>query len=290
MENSKVIGFGEVLWDILPEQKHLGGAPANVAFHCQQFGVSSCIVSAIGNDALGSELLNTLEQKNVNFDLQKSDLPTGSVLVDMKNGIPSYTIVEPVAWDDIKISDSILAEVKNTNAICFGSLAQRNETTRSTLYDMLNHSSPTTIKVFDMNIRKPFINKEWLERSLQFATTLKINDEELELMVDMFDLSRDTEEAILRLMMQTFNLQYLAFTKGAEGSYLLHKNEMSFLPRMEVEAIDTIGAGDSFTAALTTGILQNLPLKEIHSQCNKLAAYVCTQEGAMPEWKGKLQL
>jgi fructokinase len=279
-----VIGIGELLWDMLPDGKQLGGAPANFAYHAQQVGAKGAILSAIGNDLLGSEIGLDIEKLKIQSLISKANYPTGTVAVTIKdNGIPSYEIVENVAWDMISLCEDAKIELKKADAICFGSLAQRNSVSRDSIIEAIGFTSEKCLKVFDINLRQHFYNKEVIKNSLDICNVLKINDEELLVLSDMFGWEGSDIEKC-QFLMQHYQLELLALTCGENGSYLFSEEEQSFLETPKVEVADTVGAGDSFTGAMIMGKLQNKPLSEIHQMAVKVSAFVCTQKGATPSY------
>lgn len=283
MENVlKVIGIGEILWDLLPEGRQLGGAPTNFAFHANQLGLESSIISSVGNDDLGKEILNAIHHTDIISFIDVIDRPTGTVSVQLdKNGIPKYVIHENVAWDFISPSEAALAFAKHSNAICFGSLAQRSETSYYSIKEILKTVSANALKVFDINMRQQFYNERIISNSLDLANVLKINDEEILVFADMFGISGDEYE-IMQQILHNYKLKILALTKGDKGSWLISDKEESFLDTPDVIVADTVGAGDSFTAALVAGLLRERPLQEIHQSAVDISAFVCTQKGATP--------
>ena len=287
MQKKIIIGFGELLWDILDNEKLLGGAPANFGYHCQQLNADARIVSAIGNDDFGDEIIKHFNNKGLTTDyLQRIfNYPTGTVTVEVDvQGIPSYTIHEQVAWDHIEWNDTLEPLSKSADAICFGSLSQRNLVSKTTLQKMLGSVSKQCLKVFDINLRPPYYNTSILSESLQLANIIKMNLEEAIIVGEMFNWGSDIP-IIVKELFKKFNFQLIAITCGEEGSKLFTPEQESFMKVNAVKISDTIGAGDSFTAALVTGWLNQLPLAEIHKLANNLSAYVCTQRGAMPSYK-----
>jgi fructokinase len=287
MQKKLIIGFGELLWDILDNEKLLGGAPANFGYHCQQSGAEARIVSAIGNDDFGDEIIEHFENKGLMTDyLQRtSNHPTGTVTVKVNaQGIPSYTIHEPVAWDYIEWNEVLQSLAQSADAICFGSLSQRSPVSKATLQKMLASVSQRCLKVFDINLRPPFYNTAILAESLELATIIKMNVEEAIIVGDMFQWGSDVQ-VIVKELFKKFNFQLIAITYGEEGSRLFTPGKESFMKVNAVKIADTIGAGDSFTAALITGWLNQFPLAEIHTLATNLSAYVCTQRGAMPSYE-----
>jgi fructokinase len=285
MNNNLVVGLGEVLWDCLPQGRKLGGAPANFAYHVSQFGFESCVISAIGDDDLGHEILDNFNEKGLHYNIPHVAFPTGTVQVSLnEKGIPEYDICTNVAWDNIPFTDAVKQIAQNTHAVCFGSLAQRNEVSRSTIYaflDAMPHT-PDSLRVFDINLRQQFYSAEIIKASLERCNVLKINDEELLILRDMFGYQMDTD-ATCQEILKTYNLRMLILTCGTEGSYVYNADgSWSFLPTPIVEVADTVGAGDSFTAAFVASILQGKTMQEAHKVAVEASAFVCTQHGAMP--------
>ncbi|MDP2721640.1 MAG: carbohydrate kinase [Bacteroidales bacterium] len=287
MRKPVVIGLGEVLWDLLPGEKKLGGAPANVAFHARQLGADAVVVSAIGNDALGEEMIDVLVKKRLRYHLAKTDWPTGSVEVKLHQGNPEYNIIENVAWDHIQYTTEIefLADV--ASAICFGSLAQRCLLTQQTIYKVLSRMPDQAIKLFDINIRQQYFTREILLRSLNACNMLKINHEELDLLTDLLQLPSDETEK-LHVILQKFGLKLIALTKGEKGSLLYTDKEVSRVEATHIQVVDTIGAGDSFSAALIMGLINKKPLRQIHQHAARVSSFVCTQKGATPQLPDEL--
>jgi fructokinase len=277
-----VIGIGEVLWDMLPEGKQLGGAPTNFAFHAQQLGLQSSIISSVGDDEFGREILYNIDKTSIISFIDVIDKPTGTVSVRLdKHGIPNYIIHEDVAWDYISPSEDALEFAKKSDAVCFGSLAQRSETSYYSIQEILKMVPESSLKVFDINLRQRFYNENIIGNSLEKANVLKINDEEILLFAEMFGISGDEYEIIYQVLYK-YNLRLLALTKGAAGSWLISKEEDSYLETPKVAVADTVGAGDSFTAALVAGMLKGSSLKNIHRSAVDVSAFVCTQKGATP--------
>lgn len=285
MNNNLIVGLGEVLWDCLPQGRKLGGAPANFAYHVSQFGFESCVISAIGNDDLGHEILDNFNEKGLHYNIPFVAYPTGTVQVSLNDkGIPEYDICTNVAWDNIPFTDALKQIAENTHAVCFGSLAQRNEVSRKTIYDFLDHMPQTadTLRVFDINLRQHFYSAEIIKTSLEKCNVLKINDEELIILRDMFGYKMDTD-GICQEILKTYNLRMLILTCGTEGSYVYESSgSWSFLATPIVEVADTVGAGDSFTAAFVASILLGKNIQEAHKIAVQASAFVCTQHGAMP--------
>lgn len=283
--NEIVVGMGEALWDVLPEGKKIGGAPANFAYHVSQFGLPSCVVSAIGDDALGKEIIENFTSKGLDQLIAEVPYPTGTVQVEIdQTGIPLYDIKENVAWDNIPYTEHLDALAKRTKAVCFGSLAQRNVVSRNTINHFLDTmpKDDDSLIVFDVNLRQGFYNKEILCKSMQNCNILKINDEELITVSRMFGYPGIDLQDKCWILLGKYNLKMLILTCGINGSYVFTQGNVSFQPTPKVEVADTVGAGDSFTAAFIASILKGKSVTEAHSIAVKTSAYVCTQKGAMP--------
>ncbi|MDO9137075.1 MAG: carbohydrate kinase [Lutibacter sp.] len=278
-----IIGIGELLWDMLPDGKELGGAPANFAYHANFFGANSTIISALGNDQNGNEIELLLKENKLKYSINKVHNPTGRVSVKLDNGIPNYVIHENVAWDFIALKDEVIPVLEKADAICFGTLSQRSKVSFHTIHEAIKLVPKTALKVLDINLRESYYTKDLIEASLKCANVVKLNDEELMVLSEMFHLPSNVNEACKQLLEQ-YSLKLLAFTKGAEGSILYAKNETSNYPTPKVKVLDTIGAGDSFTAAMVMGLLKGKPLKEIHKEASEHAAKVCTYKGATPRF------
>lgn len=280
-----VVGMGEALWDVLPEGKKIGGAPANFAYHVSQFGLPSCVVSAVGEDALGDEILENFDAKQLNQQIARVPYPTGTVQVEIDPaGVPQYEIKENVAWDNIPFTAELKAFAKQTQAVCFGSLAQRNVVSRETINKFLDEmpKDDDTLVVFDVNLRQGFYTKEILCNSMKRCNILKINDEELVTVSRMFGYPGIDLQDKCWILLGKYNLKMLILTCGINGSYVFTPGSVSFLPTPKVDVADTVGAGDSFTAAFIASIMKGKTVAEAHSCAVRTSAFVCTQQGAMP--------
>ena len=283
--NNVVVGMGEALWDVLPEGKKIGGAPANFAYHVSQFGLTSCVVSAVGPDALGKEIQENLTSKGLNHLIAEVPYPTGTVQVEIDQaGVPQYEIKENVAWDNIPYTSQLESLAKRTQAVYFGSLAQRNVVSRETINRFLDAMPQTedSLVVFDVNLRQGFYNKEILCNSMRRCNILKINDEELVTVSRMFGYPGIDLQDKCWILMGKYNLKMLILTCGINGSYVFTPENVSFQPTPKVEVADTVGAGDSFTAAFIASILKGKSVAEAHSIAVRTSAFVCTKDGAMP--------
>lgn len=283
--NDIVVGMGEALWDVLPEGKKIGGAPANFAYHVSQFGLPSCVVSAVGDDALGKEIVENFTSKGLNQLIAEVPYPTGTVQVEIDPaGVPQYEIKENVAWDNIPYTARLEQLAERTKAVCFGSLAQRNVVSRNTINHFLDAMPRTddSLIVFDVNLRQGFYNKEILCNSMKRCNILKINDEELVTVSRMFGYPGIDLQDKCWILLGKYNLKMLILTCGINGSYVFTPGNVSFQPTPKVEVADTVGAGDSFTAAFIASILKGKSVQEAHSRAVRTSAYVCTKKGAMP--------
>jgi len=278
-----VAGIGELLWDVLPTGKQVGGAPCNFAFHAMQAGCESIVFSAVGNDQPGDELLSALAGLNLNCEyIQRNSFPTGTVTVTLnEKGHPQYVIHENTAWDNILFNTKTESKIKELDAVCFGSLGQRNSVSAATIQRLLETLKPDCLKVFDINLRQHFYSSEIITKSLEFATVLKLNDEELPVLSELFALTGEVKNQLTQLLSR-FNLRTVVYTMGEKGSIIMTGNEYSFLESPKVVVADTVGAGDSFTAVIVSGLLKGAPLSKIHEMASRAAAYVCTQKGATP--------
>jgi fructokinase len=285
MGKSIVVGIGEVLWDVFPEGKRLGGAPVNFACHCNQLGATGLPVSCLGRDALGMEIRAVLNAMGVDqtYVADDAEHPTGTVQVTLDAaGKPSYEICEGVAWDVIPFSDELAALAAKTDAVCFGSLAQRAPVSAATIHAFLSAMRPDAVKIFDVNLRQAFFTQAAIEASLRHANVLKLSDEELPVLAEMFDVSGTVPEQLEALRNQ-WDLRLVAYTRGAEGSLLLAASDCDEHGGHPAHVVDSVGAGDSFTAALCMGLLRERPIDAINDHANRVAAYVCSQQGATPE-------
>ena len=284
--NNILVGMGEALWDVLPEGKKIGGAPANFAYHVSQFGFDSRVVSAVGNDALGDEILEVFKEKQLKHQLQVVNYPTGTVQVTLDSaGIPLYEIKEGVAWDNIPFTDDLKRLALSTRAFCFGSLAQRNEVSRTSINRFLDTmpDGDGQLKIFDINLRQGFYTKEIIRESCQRCNVLKINDEELVAISRMFGYPGIDLQDKCWILLAKYNLKMLILTCGTNGSYVFTPGVVSFQETPRVPVADTVGAGDSFTAAFCASLLKGKSVPEAHKLAVEVSAYVCTQSGAMPE-------
>ena len=286
-----VVGLGEVLWDMLPEGRKIGGAPVNFAYHAGQFGIDTMAVSAIGNDKLGEDTIAEMNGKHLNHIFPSVPYPTGSVQVSLdEKGVPAYDIKENVAWDNIPFTNEIESVARSCRAVCFGSLAQRNAVSRNTIRKFIESTPSGCIRIFDINLRQNFYTSNVIHDSLELCNILKINDEEIMLVSRMFNYDSSNIENVCRTIMEDFSLEMVILTCGTKGSYIFTKGGVSLMPTPKVNVADTVGAGDSFTGSFCAAILRGLPVAEAHKKAVEVSAYVCTQNGAMPEIPESMKL
>ncbi len=292
MNHTTVVGMGEALWDMLPEGKKIGGAPANFAYHVSQFGLDSYVVSAVGEDELGTEILANFREKKLGCRIERVPYPTGTVQVQLDgNGVPCYDIREGVAWDNIPFTLALESLARQTCAVCFGSLAQRSVVSCETINRFLDTmpDGPGRYKIFDINLRQGFYTKDTLCNSMRKCNILKINDEELVTVSRMFGYPGIDLQDKCWILLAKYNLKMLILTCGVNGSYVFTPGEVSFVETPKVEVADTVGAGDSFTAAFVASILKGLPIPDAHKMAVETSAFVCTQNGAMPALPDRLK-
>jgi len=283
-ERFTVAGIGELLWDVFPHHKRLGGAPANFAFHCYQLGAKAYPVSCVGTDELGRRIRDELREIGVDasYVLESDTFPTGTVQVTLNDkGKPSYQIYENVAWDHIPFTSGLEALAAKLDAVCFGSLSQRSAVSRETIRSFVQNMPQEALKIFDVNLRQSFFSKEQIEGSLQLASILKLSDEELPVLAGYFGLRGDVM-AQLNGLRERFDLKLVAYTRGPDGSVLIRGDEVDDAPAQEGIAVDSVGAGDAFTASLCMGVLKGWPLNNMNMFANRVATFVCSQKGATP--------
>lgn len=280
-----VIGLGEILWDIYNEGKQLGGAPANFAYHARQLGADAYVVSRVGADTLGREIISKLDQLKLKREYVRTDKthPTGTVTVKLDGRRqPSYVIHEDTAWDNIIYDDRLKELAAKANAICFGSLCQRSRVSRETIRELVKSVPADCFKIFDINLRQMYYNKEVIFDSLENANIFKLNDQELPVIAAMIS-QEGSEEAVFERLFSLFPLKLIALTCGGKGSKLVTPKSISIHPGFPASIVDTVGAGDAFTAAITMGLFRNYDLDGINSFANRIASYVCTCQGGTPE-------
>ncbi len=280
-----IAGIGEVLWDVYPDAVHFGGAPANFVSHAASLGAEAWIVSAVGRDELGDRALAALDARGVECGhvQRDADHATGNVRVTLNPaGVASYEFAAHSAWDHLTWSDELAALAGRCDAVCFGTLGQRSPVSRDTIRRFVETTPRTALRVFDVNLRQRFYEKETILTSLQIASALKLNDEELPIVAELCGICATEPREILIELMTRYELRFAALTRGPHGSLLLAASGEDECPARGAAVVDTVGAGDAFTAALVTGLLQGLPLAEINRHANIVASFVCSQKGATP--------
>lgn len=285
----RIVGLGEILWDLLPTGKQLGGAPANFAYITGLLGDQGIVASRIGNDALGAEIAGKLSGLRLDRTFLQEDTqhPTGSVQVDVdKAGQPRFEIAESVAWDYLEWTSEWQKLAREADAVCFGSLAQRMPTSRSTIRHFVHAMRDDAVRVFDVNLRQTFYSKELLTDSMKLADIVKLNHDELPRIMGMFDLTHADETASARRLLALHNLKLVCVTRGCNGSLLVSREAWSDHPGYKVKVVDTVGAGDAFTAALVYQYVRGEPLRQMGNLANRVGAWVASEEGAMPIPRG----
>lgn len=286
-----ILGVGELLWDILPEGPRLGGAPANFSVMAGRLGNHSAILSRIGRDDLGREAVHILDPLPADTSFLQIDPlhETGRVTVSFNDGQPSYTIHQPAAWDSMELSDDWIKLAERADAICFGSLAQRSIESRQTIQTLAAQTSSRCIRIFDVNLRAPFYSSEIIQESLELATVFKMNDAEVPLVMSLLGMPLENEATIEslrksadRLLVEFPTLNLVAITCGGLGSLLVSREEWHQHPGFPVKVVDTIGAGDAFTAAMTHYLLRGAELPVLNEAGNRWGSWVASQSGAMP--------
>jgi fructokinase len=281
-----IVGLGEILWDLLPDGKQLGGAPANFAYHAMKLGAEAYPASAVGNDVLGEELLERLESLGIDSRhvVTEPRHPTGTVSVLLEQGQPTYVIHTEVAWDYLELTADMLHLARRADAVCFGTLAQRSPLSRETIRGFLEHTSPECIRILDMNLRQDFYDRALIEDSLNAANMLKLNEGELAIISDVLGMSANGNH-LLEQLAARYDLRLIAVTRGSEGSRLYTPEAASDHPGYETDVVDTVGAGDAFTAALVVGHLRGHVLDIVNEEANRLASFVCSRKGGTPEYE-----
>ena len=285
-----ILGLGEVLWDVFPDGKKPGGAPANVAFHANQLGCHGMIGTAIGDDEDGNVLLSTLAERVLDVSLIQRDSrhPTGRVTVTLSpEGQPSYQIHEPVAWDFIQLADNLREAVASASAICFGTLAQRNAVSRATIQQVLNQASSKCLKVYDINLRQSFYERAWIDESLHKANVIKLNDEEVRILSPILGLPA-AEEEFGREVARHYSAEMVCITRGSRGCLVVTSGESYDIPGRAVKIADTVGAGDAFTAGLIVARLRGWPIPLAAEFANRVGGLVASRQGAMPDLREEL--
>lgn len=277
-----IVGLGEILWDVFPDAKHFGGAPANFAVHSAALGAEVSIVSAVGTDELGNEAIEVLTglQMDIRY-IRRTPHPTGTVTVNIDSqGKADYIFASDIAWDHLQWSEDLSHLAGSADAVCFGTLAQRSAASEEFIHRFVDSTRDECLRIFDVNLRQVFYSDDQIHRSLELANILKLNDEELPILANI--IPAGTPHQQLRTLRERFNLNYVVMTRGNQGALLISEHEVSDLPGIPTAVADTVGAGDAFTATMAMGILAHRPLDEINRRACEVAAHVCSQAGATP--------
>ena len=285
-ENTLIVGLGEILWDVFPDGPRFGGAPANFACSAAAIGgdrVRVAMASGVGRDLLGERAIDTLRDKSVDTrGVMRSDQPTGQVIVQIDElGQAAYEFAEDTAWDHLTWSDSLEQLAQQAHVCCFGTLAQRSETSRQTIQRFVARMSPSSLRIFDINLRPPYHSEAVIAASLQPANVLKLNDDELPVLAEQCQISGDPV-ALMRQLAERFELDCVALTRGPEGAILVRGEEISQQAGVPTTVVDTVGAGDAFTATLAWGLVRGWELEQVNRAACRVAAFVCSQPGATP--------
>lgn len=283
MNKPKIVGIGELLWDVMPSGKRIGGAPLNFAFYAAQADADAAVVSAIGYDLLGDELAKDITGLGVDVSaVSRNNYPTSTVKVKFaKMGVPTYVISEGVAWDYLFPTQIALAKVQQADAICWGSLAQRSPISQKTILQLVDITSKKTLRIFDINLRLQYYTRELIEQSIRRCNILKLNEEELPIVCNLFKIVNNSIDVQIQKLLHMFSLQFVVYTRGADYSEVVGKDFYSVIPTPKRNVIDTVGAGDSFTATFTTELLYGYSPKICHQRAVDVAACVCMHNGAI---------
>ena len=286
MKKNIIIGVGEILCDMLTSGKRAGGGHVNFVYHAILSGADGYAISKVGKDANGSEILDELQKNKIKYIIGESHLPTSTVEVELENGIPTYKIIENVAWDDIDITTEALDLVKKCDVICFGTLALRSKKSKESILTLIDAAPDNALKVFDINLRQDYFSKELIEELLKKSNVFKINDVELAILRQMFSL-KGTDEEICDKLLQEYNLKYLIYTVGDKYSVVYSPHDCTLIETPKVKVADTIGAGDAFASAFLQATLNGQSQLEAHKYAVAVAAFVCTKSGAWPKYDRK---
>jgi len=281
----RVVGLGEVLWDLLPERTCLGGAPANFAYITTLMGDQGIVASRVGEDSRGIDALRRMEELGLDIDHVQTDREhaTGTVSVKVdSNGLPRYEIAAPVAWDFLEWTPGWQQLAENADAVCFGSLAQRSEVSCSTIRKFVAAASAEAVKVFDVNLRQSFYSAETLSESMRLADIVKLNDEELPKIMNLSKISHQDELSSAKRLLQEYDLKVVCVTRGGRGSLLVRGQDCSVHPGFRVHVADTVGSGDAFTAGMVHEYLHGASLDLMNEVANLVGAWVASEAGGMP--------
>lgn len=279
-----IAGIGEVLWDVYPDAARFGGAPANFASHAAALGAEAWMASAVGIDELGRSAQDTLERAGVQCGTiaRDRDHETGQVLVTLdSSGQASYRFATDSAWDHLEWSVPLESLALRCDAVCFGTLGQRSTTSRATIQRFVRTAPPAALRMFDVNLRQHFFDQATIQSSLEIASAVKLNEDELPIVARLCGIGGSTPRQMLRELVERYGFRLAALTCGADGALLIAGNEESTCPAVPAKIVDTVGAGDAFTATLVPDFLRGLPLAEINRHANAVASFVCSQAGAV---------
>ena len=281
-----VVAIGELLWDVLPSGKKLGGAPSNFIYHCSKSGLKSFLLSAVGKDKLGNDAISQMKEKNIDSNyIQINDKRTGTVEIKISDGgVPTYNILDDVAWDYIQINKENKILINKADILYFGTLAQRNSYSKRTITKLLSGFKNKKLVVYDLNLRKNYYSKKIIFDSIHNSNILKLNLEELKILTNLKISVKETKEKQLEYLLKKFDLKLIALTMGEKGSMLVTKSEISYLPAIDVKIIDTVGAGDAFTASAVISFANGISLNQTHHKAVKIASLVCSKSGGMPNY------
>lgn len=286
-EKSWVVGLGEILWDVFPDGKRLGGAPANFAFHASRQGCDGIVVSAVGTDASGEEIVAFLERKKLPALLPRVPEPTGTVTVSTdSDGVASYVFAKNCAWDNIPFSAETENIARRAAAVCFGSLAQRDSRSRATVQRFLESVPASALRVFDINLRQNFYTAETIETSLAHCSILKLNENEAPILAGLLGINPCSREDFFATLFEKFPaLRIIVLTLGKAGSAVAGRDGVrSEMPAdARIRVVDTVGAGDAFTAGFVAALLHGADVVTAHRRAAEIAGFVCSRAGAMPE-------
>jgi fructokinase len=286
MSGFNVFGIGELLWDELPDGRRPGGAPANFAYVATQLGDHGSVLSRVGNDQAGSDLVAAIADRGVDVSLIQTDesLPTGRVTVTFDEGEPSYDIQTEAAWDGLFLADDWRQAAEAADAVAFGTLGQRSEDSKHTIREFLLSVTPRAIRFLDMNLRRGFFSKELIEDSLQLATAAKLNTAELEYVCTVLGITKPDTGEQLNDIRDRFGLDVICLTRGAESSFVLTGSEMSDQDIEQIDVADAVGAGDAFSAGLVHGLLRGWDIARVNRFAASVGSYVASRAGAMPDF------
>lgn len=284
-----VLSIGELLWDVLPSGKRAGGAPVNFSYHATKNGADGYAFSAVGNDDLGRELEEAIKDAGVKAILQHNDHPTSTVEVELNEGIPQYIFKPDVAWDHLRCTDELSDLARKADSVCYGTLALRSDESRKAGLEALKVTRPDAMRFFDINLRGTFYSQDLIHELLNMATVFKLNDEELVLLRDMFKTPGDTDAELCQWFMDEYHLNTIVLTAGSDYSTIyLSNGETSRIRTPKIKVADTVGAGDAFSGTFAINRLLGASLVQAHRAAVNTAAFVCSQQGAWPEYPDQI--